>query len=91
MDMGATLDTQYRVNKTQFGDGYTQRSSTGINNTIKNWSGTKTGDLETVIKPIEAFLDDHAGVRPNNTLVLEHPPHSEKATFGKSHSILSNL
>ena len=64
MDMGAAADKQYRVNKTQFGDGYTQHSSTGINNTIKNWSGTKTGDLETVIKPIEAFLDDHAGVRP---------------------------
>lgn len=64
MDMGATADKQYRVNKTQFGDGYAQRSSIGINNTTKNWSGTKTGDLETVIKPITVFLDDHAGVLP---------------------------
>ena len=64
MDMGAVADKQYRVKKTQFGDGYTQISSTGINNTIKNWSGTKTGALDTVIKPIEAFIDEHAGVKP---------------------------
>ena len=60
MDMGATADKQYRVNKTQFGDGYAQLSSIGINNIIKNWSGTKTGALDTVIKPIEAFIDEHA-------------------------------
>lgn len=64
MDMGATADKQYRVNKTQFGDGYAQLSSIGINNIIKNWSGTKTGALDTVIKPIELFLDAHAGVKP---------------------------
>lgn len=64
MDMGATADKQYRVNKTQFGDGYAQLSSIGINNTTKNWSGTKTGPLDTIIKPIEAFIDEHAGVKP---------------------------
>ena len=64
MDMGAALNTQYRVNKTQFGDGYAQHSSFGINNKTKNWSGTKTGDLETVITPILDFLDEHAGVTP---------------------------
>lgn len=64
MDVGATLDTQYRVNRTQFGDGYAQLSSQGINNKIKRWSGTKTGDFATVIKPILDFLDDHAGVMP---------------------------
>ena len=64
MDMGATADVQHRVNKVQFGDGYVQRSSVGINNKTKNWSGTKTGDLETIIKPIELFLSDHAGVTP---------------------------
>ena len=49
MDMGATADKQYRVNKTQFGDGYAQLSSTGINNRTKNWSGTKTGPLLSLI------------------------------------------
>ncbi len=55
MDMGATLDTQYRVNRTQFGDGYAQHSSSGLNNKVKNWSGTKTGDFATVIDPILDF------------------------------------
>ena len=64
MDMGAVLDKQYRTQRTQFGDGYAQHSSNGLNNKILKWSGTKTGDLETVIKPIEAFIDDHAGVMP---------------------------
>lgn len=64
MDMGATADSQYRVNKNQFGDGYEQRTSIGINNKTKHWSGTKTGPLDTVIRPIEAFLDDHASVKP---------------------------
>ena len=64
MDMGATLDTQYRVNRTQFGDGYAQLSSPGINNTTKNWSGTKTGQIDSVIKPIMDFIDEHAGVKP---------------------------
>lgn len=64
MDMGATLDTQYRVNRTQFGDGYVQRTSSGINNKVKNWSGTKTGDFATVIDPILDFLDEHAGAIP---------------------------
>lgn len=64
MDMGANADTQHRVNKVQFGDGYSQISSTGINNKTRNWSGTKTGSLDNIIKPIMAFIDDHAGVRP---------------------------
>lgn len=64
MDAGATLDTQYRVNRTQFGDGYAQHSSFGINNKRKTWSGTKTGDFNTVIAPILDFLDSHAGVIP---------------------------
>lgn len=64
MDMGATLDTQYRVTRTQFGDGYAQLSSTGINNKHRVWSGSKTGDWDTVIAPILDFLDAHAGVKP---------------------------
>ena len=63
-NMGASADTRHNVSKTQFGDGYTQRVSHGINNKRTDWSGTKTGDLETVIKPIMAFLDEHKGVIP---------------------------
>lgn len=64
MNMGVAKDTQFRVNRTQFGDGYAQLSSHGINNKTQSWSGTKTGDYETVIKPIEQFIDAHAGVKP---------------------------
>ena len=42
LDMGASGDTQFAVNKVQFGDGYTQYSTHGINNKRKAWSGTKT-------------------------------------------------
>lgn len=63
-DMGATPNVDFRNTKTQFGDGYAQYYFAGINNKAKTWSGTKTGDLETVIKPIMAFLDEHAGVVP---------------------------
>ena len=64
MDMGAAADTQFAVTKIQFGDGYRQLSSSGINNKRKDWIGTKTGDFTTVIKPIMDFIDSHAGVTP---------------------------
>ena len=64
MNMGASADTKHNVSKTQFGDGYTQRVSHGINNKTTDWSGQKTGDYETVIKPIMDFLDEHKGVMP---------------------------
>lgn len=61
-DKGASAQTVNKVNKVQLGDGYVQRSKVKINNKLTNWSGTKTGDLQTVIKPILAFLDDHQGM-----------------------------
>lgn len=64
MDMGAGSDTQFAVNKVQFGDGYSQLSTHGINNKRKAWSGTKTGDLATVIQPIMDFIDAHQGAMP---------------------------
>lgn len=77
MDMGASAETQFATNKVQFGDGYAQLSSHGINNRRKNWSGTKTGDLATVIKPIMAFIDSHAGVLP----FLWTDPHGETHAY----------
>ncbi|ELA08722.1 LambdaSo, minor tail protein M [Moraxella macacae 0408225] len=62
--MGISADVYHAVSKTQFDDGYTQRVSTGINNKRTNWIGIKTGDLETVIKPIKTFLDEHKGITP---------------------------
>lgn len=77
MNMGASADVRHNVTKTQFGDGYTQRVSHGINNKIKDWSGEKTGDYDTVIKPIMDFLDEHGGVTP----FLWTDPHSETRKY----------
>lgn len=64
LNMGASAKTTHTVSKVQFGDGYAQRIRHGINSQRTDWSGTKTGDLGTVIKPIMAFLDEHKGVIP---------------------------
>ena len=77
MNMGASADVRHHITKTQFGDGYTQRVSHGINNKRTDWSGSKTGDLNTVIKPIMAFLDEHQGVKP----FLWTNPHGETAKY----------
>ena len=62
--MGASASVHHAVSKTQFGDGYAQRVSVGINNQRMDWSGSKTGDWQTVILPIKTFLDEHKGVIP---------------------------
>lgn len=77
MDMGATADVAHSVNVVRFGDGYEQRHSMGINNRRVTWSGTKTGDLNSVIKPIMQFIDSHAGVRP----FLWTDPHGKTAAY----------
>ncbi|AKI27307.1 phage tail protein [Moraxella catarrhalis] len=64
MNMGASASVHHAVSKTQFGDGYAQRVSVGINNQRTDWSGSKTGDWQTVILPIKTFLDEHKGVIP---------------------------
>lgn len=64
MNMGASASVHHAVSKTQFGDGYAQRVSLGINNQRMDWSGSKTGDWQTVILPIKDFLDEHKGVIP---------------------------
>lgn len=64
MNIGASSETRHANAKTQFGDGYAQRVSFGINNKRTDWNGNKTGDLQTVIKPIMAFLDEHQGLMP---------------------------
>lgn len=64
MNMGASAKVQHNRTKTQFGDGYAQLVSHGINNKVSNWSGAKNGDLATEIKPIMAFLDEHKGIIP---------------------------
>ena len=64
LDMGVKSNSEMAVKSVQFGDGYKQLYSFGINNKTLNWSGTKTGDYLTIIKPIEDFLEDLKGVDP---------------------------
>lgn len=64
MDMGVKSSTEMITKQVRFGDGYKQLYSFGINNKVKNWNGSKTGDYFTVIKPLEDFFNNHAGVIP---------------------------
>lgn len=61
LDMGASLEVNHNISKLQYGDGYVQLATFGINPKRKIWSGTKTGDLAKTIKPIMVFLDSHIG------------------------------
>ena len=63
VDAGATRATEPKTNVTQFGDGYKQVSSIGINNTEVSWSVAKTGKLAE-IEAIHKCLTDHKGVTP---------------------------
>lgn len=64
MNAGASCEVKQAHTKVQFGDGYAQRVSFGINNKSEIWSGAKTGDYATVIRPIAEFLDAHKGITP---------------------------
>lgn len=77
MNMGASADARHNVQVTRFGDSYAQRVSHGINNKVMDWSGEKTGDYDTVIKPIADFLDEHAGLKP----FLWQNPHGTTAKY----------
>lgn len=64
LDMGIKSNSNMSTKSVRFGDGYKQLYSFGINNKSLNWSGSKTGDYLTIIKPIEDFLENHKGVIP---------------------------
>ena len=56
---GAQKTSQPRVRQVQFGDGYSQRISFGLNQNPKQWSLTWEV-TETDADTIETFLDDRA-------------------------------
>jgi phage-related protein len=57
-----SLRTNYRRNVVSFGDGYQQRSKTGINAVKQSWSVTFTDLTEIKKKALQAIIDDAAGV-----------------------------
>lgn len=58
------LDSQgtitQKVQTSNYGDGYSQATSVGINNQYEQWNITITGKAST-IAPVRAFLDTHKG------------------------------
>ena len=63
VDAGATEDTELKTNVTQFGDGYEQVSSIGINNARESWTLSVTGHAVKT-KEVRQFLLDHKGLTP---------------------------
>lgn len=57
---GAQKTSRPRIRVAQFGDGYEQRTSFGINQNAKEWSLTWNNITEANADTIEAFLDARA-------------------------------
>lgn len=57
---GNSQNTSFKVLQSSFGDGYTQRTSVGINNRSSTWAYKRTEKKE-VIMQIKAFFDAHKG------------------------------
>ncbi len=76
------LEVDRRVNKAQFGDGYSQRSGDGLNASPRifnaSWSSLQTAEADT----LEAFFDAHKVTPFLWTLPLESV--ERKWTAGKS-------
>ena len=57
---GNSQNTDFKVLQSSFGDGYTQRTSVGINNKSSTWAYKKTGKKALILE-IKTFFDDHKG------------------------------
>lgn len=53
----------FRTLTAQFGDGYVQEVSDGINNLVSSWQ-LSFQDMASGITPIVTFLNDHRGYKP---------------------------
>lgn len=85
INAGATEDTELKTNVTQFGDGYEQVSSIGINNARTAWQVAKTARL-TEINAIYQFLIEHKGVTPFYMLINgDTKTYRTEGNISKSH------
>ena len=57
---GNSQTNTFKTLQSSFGDGYTQRTSVGINNKSGTWAYKRT-EKKAVIIEIKAFFDDHKG------------------------------
>ncbi|AOM40027.1 phage tail protein [Xenorhabdus hominickii] len=60
--VNAAGDVTQKVRTVQFGDGYTQRSGSGLNSEHQNWTVSFVGNKQ-YIGEIRQFLVRHAGYR----------------------------
>ena len=74
--VGAAGDTQADVLTSQYGNGYSQRLSVGINNLASSHAVSFTG-TEQYLKPILEFFERHKGA----TSFLWTPPMKEQGRF----------
>lgn len=84
VNAGATEETELKTNVTQFGDGYEQVSSIGINNARTSWQFSRTAKLAE-INAIYQFLIEHGGVTPFYMLI-----NGELKTYRTDGSISKN-
>ncbi|WP_426730246.1 phage tail protein [Myxococcus faecalis] len=63
-DYGAQQQTQPRILKAQFGDGYAQRAEDGLRATLLRWALQFNARRKAEADAIEAFLVAHRGVLP---------------------------
>lgn len=54
--------SEFKTNRTTFGDGYSQEIADGINNEYQKWNVTYVGDYDE-IDDVIAFLRAHYGAR----------------------------
>ena len=57
---GNSQTSSFKVLQSSFGDGYTQRTSVGINNKSSTWAYKRTGEKALILE-IKAFFDAHKG------------------------------
>ncbi|MEE1922686.1 phage tail protein [Pseudomonas sp. 148P] len=74
--VGASSDTQADVLASQYGNGYSQRLSVGINNLSSSYPVSFTG-TEQYLKPILEFFQRHKGA----TSFLWTPPMQDQGRF----------
>lgn len=85
VNAGATEETELKTNVTQFGDGYEQVSSVGINNARTSWQVAKTARLAE-INAIYQFLIEHKGVTPFYMLINgDTKAYRTEGNISKSH------
>jgi len=75
--VGTPLSLSPRTKRAEFGDGYLQRASDGINTNPQNWNLVFNNLSDTDADAIEAFLEGKAGV----TKFTWTPPGKAEAAF----------